>query len=218
MRTAPRSRAVISMHKEHRELLHGGDTVRFTTDPAFNAHGVYARDRSRAIVSFAQLTTAPSQTPPPLRMPGLDLDARYRVKHLRIPRERWGPARTQPAWLADGITLSRVANSRRTACSRRSSSPSRPSCSRSPASTPDTPPSPHPPHPPSPHPPHPPSPHPPHPIPQFRRIVTPAVTIRRDSRGWAGDRHDLPEFAGWPVAVTMRRHSRGWAGEIESVR
>ena len=50
-------RAVIAMHKEHRELLHTGDTVRFSTDPAFNAHGVYARDRSQAIVSFAQLTT-----------------------------------------------------------------------------------------------------------------------------------------------------------------
>jgi len=99
-------RAVIAMHKEHRALLHTGDTVRFATDPAFNAHGVYARDRSEGIISFAQLTTAPSQTPPPLRMPGLDLDARYRVEHLQIPYERWGSARTQPAWLAEGITLS----------------------------------------------------------------------------------------------------------------
>ena len=64
-------RAVIAMHKEHRALLHGGNAVHFTTDPAFNAHGVYSKDRSQAIVSFAQLTTAPSQTPPPLRMPGL---------------------------------------------------------------------------------------------------------------------------------------------------
>ena len=99
-------RAVIALHKEHRNLLHTGDTVRFSTDPAFNAHGAYARDRSQAIVSFAQLTTAPSQTPPPLRMPGLDLDARYRVEHLAIPYERWGSGRTQPAWLAEGITLS----------------------------------------------------------------------------------------------------------------
>ncbi len=98
-------RAVIAMHKEHRELLHGGDVVRFSTDPAFRAHGVYARDRSQAIVSFAQLTTAPSQTPPPLRMPGLDLDATYRVEHLAIPYERWGAARVQPDWLRDGVNL-----------------------------------------------------------------------------------------------------------------
>lgn len=98
-------RAVIAMHKDHRALLHGGDTVRFSTDPAFRAHGVYSRDRSQGIVSFAQLTTAPSQTPPPLRMPGLDLDASYRVEHLAIPYERWGAARIQPAWLRDGVTL-----------------------------------------------------------------------------------------------------------------
>ncbi len=98
-------RAVIAMHKEHRELLHTGDTVRFSTESAFCAHGVYAKDRSRAIVSFAQLSTAPSQTPPPLRMPGLDLDARYRVEHLPIPYERWGAARVQPDWLRDGVTL-----------------------------------------------------------------------------------------------------------------
>jgi alpha-galactosidase len=98
-------RAVIAMYKEHRELLHSGDSVRFTTDPAFCAHGVYAPDRSQAIVSFAQLTTAPSQTPPPLRMPGLDLNARYEVKHLAIPYEKWGAARVQPRWLADGVML-----------------------------------------------------------------------------------------------------------------
>ena len=40
-------RAVIAMHKEHRRLLHSGDTVRFDTDPAYSAHGVYAPDRSR---------------------------------------------------------------------------------------------------------------------------------------------------------------------------
>ena len=99
-------RAVIAMHKAHRELLHTGDSVRFSTEPEVNAHGVYARDRSQGIVSFAQLATAPGQQPPPLRMPGLDLDARYRVEHLPIPDARWGSGRTQPAWMADGITLS----------------------------------------------------------------------------------------------------------------
>ncbi|MFT7327787.1 MAG: alpha-galactosidase, partial [Ilumatobacter sp.] len=71
----------------------------------FNAVGVYAADRSEGIVSFAQLTTAPSQTPPPLRLPGLDVDAVYRIEHLGIPYERWGAARTQPGWLADGVFL-----------------------------------------------------------------------------------------------------------------
>ena len=98
-------RAVIAMHKEHRELFHNGDYVRFDTDEQFNAVGVFAADRSKGVVSFAQLTTAPSQTPPPLRLPGLDVDAIYRVEHLSIPYERWGAARIQPSWLADGVLL-----------------------------------------------------------------------------------------------------------------
>ncbi len=98
-------RAAIALHQEHRELLHGGDTVRFDTDPAYCAHGVYSHDRRRGIVSFAQLVSGPSQTPPPLRLRGLDADRRYRVEHLPIPLETWGASRTQPAWLADGIEL-----------------------------------------------------------------------------------------------------------------
>jgi len=98
-------RAAIAMHKEHRALLHGGDTVRFDTDPAYTAHGVYAADRTAGIVSFTQLESSPSQTPPPLRLPGLDPDRRYRVEHLPIPYETWGAGRTQPGWLADGVEL-----------------------------------------------------------------------------------------------------------------
>jgi alpha-galactosidase len=56
-------------------------------------------------VAFAQLATAPSLTPPPLRLPGLDDAATYRIEHLRIPGERWGPARVQPSWLASGVEL-----------------------------------------------------------------------------------------------------------------
>ncbi|MEL6893843.1 MAG: alpha-galactosidase, partial [Actinomycetota bacterium] len=60
-------RAAIAVHKQHRELLHSGDVVRFETDAAYCAHGVYAPDRSEGLISFAQLTTARSLTPPPLR-------------------------------------------------------------------------------------------------------------------------------------------------------
>ncbi len=98
-------RAAIAMHKEHRGLLHGGDSVRFDSDPAYVAHGVYSPDRTVGVVSFAQLVSAPSQTPPPLRLPGLDSDRRYRVEHLGIPYETWGAGRTQPSWLADGVEL-----------------------------------------------------------------------------------------------------------------
>jgi alpha-galactosidase len=96
---------VIELHKRLRPLLHSGDVVRFDTEPAYCAHGVYAADRSEALVSFAQLATAPSLTPPALRLPGLDPDTRYRVEHVALPDERWGMALSQPRWLTDGVEL-----------------------------------------------------------------------------------------------------------------
>ena len=95
----------IAAHKRFRPLLHSGDVVRFDTDAPYLAHGVYSTDRSEALVSFAQLATAPSLTPPELRLPGLDPDGRYRVEHVALPDERWGMSATQPAWLTDGVEL-----------------------------------------------------------------------------------------------------------------
>ena len=95
----------IAVHKRFRPLLHSGDVVRFDTEPAYCAHGVYSADRSEGLVSFAQLATAPSLTPPALRLPGLDPDGRYRIEHVALPDERWGMALTQPSWLGEGIEL-----------------------------------------------------------------------------------------------------------------
>lgn len=95
----------IALHKRFRPLLHSGDVVRFDTESAYCAHGVYATDRSGALVSFAQLATSPSLTPPALRLPGLDAAGRYRIEHVALPDERWGTALTQPTWLTDGVEL-----------------------------------------------------------------------------------------------------------------
>ena len=100
---------VIALHRRFRPLLHGGDVVRFDTEPAYVAHGVYAPDRSEALVSFAVVATAISLTPPPLLLPGLDPDRSYRVELLHLPGEPHGPGRTQPAWCRDGVTLSGAA-------------------------------------------------------------------------------------------------------------
>jgi alpha-galactosidase len=48
------------------------------------------------------LTTAASLTPPPLRLPGLDPERRYRVERVALPGERWGVSRTQPSWVTGG--------------------------------------------------------------------------------------------------------------------
>ncbi|GAB4514070.1 MAG: alpha-galactosidase [Haliangiales bacterium] len=100
-------KATIALHKKHRALLHSGDVVRFDTEPAYCAHGVYAADRSSALVSFAALTSAASLTPPPLRLPGLPHARRYRAELLHLPSDKLviGPGRSQPAWCNHGVTL-----------------------------------------------------------------------------------------------------------------
>ena len=98
---------VIAIHKRFRSLLHGGDSVRFDTDPSSAAHGVYSADRSEALISFAQLVTAESLVPAPLRMPGLDPAKRYRIERIGLPgggAER-GPSRSSPQWLRVGAEM-----------------------------------------------------------------------------------------------------------------
>jgi alpha-galactosidase len=96
---------VIALHKRFRPLLHTGDVVRFDTDEAYLAHGVYAPGRDEALVSFAVLRSAISLTPPPLLLPGLDPDRTYRVELLPLPGAAHTPARRRPAWCDSGVSL-----------------------------------------------------------------------------------------------------------------
>jgi alpha-galactosidase len=92
--------AVIAEHRRFRHLLHTGDVVRF--DPVLHdvgasglAHGVYAPDRSQALVSYAQVRTGMSLVPPVLRLPGLDPDRPYRISEVQLGQRR--PPVTLPA-------------------------------------------------------------------------------------------------------------------------
>jgi alpha-galactosidase len=96
----------IALHRRFRGLLHAGDTVRFDAPAPYLAHGVYSPDRTEGLVSVALLASAPSLTPPPVRLRGLDPERRYRVEHVRLPGERWGIAKRHPSWLATGLTIS----------------------------------------------------------------------------------------------------------------
>lgn len=96
---------VVALHRRFRPLLHNGDAVRFDTEPAYAAHGVYAPDRSEALVSFAVVASALSLTPPPLLLPGLDPDRHYEVSPIPLPGERRGPQHSAPAWTVGGVAL-----------------------------------------------------------------------------------------------------------------
>jgi alpha-galactosidase len=105
---------VIALHKRFRHLLHTGDVVRFDAEhdgadhwaqPVAHAHGVYAADRSEALIAAVQLRTGTSLAPSPLRLPGLDSTKTYHVEVIPMPRAGRVPARRQPAWIATGIDL-----------------------------------------------------------------------------------------------------------------
>lgn len=108
---------LVALHKRFRGLLHSGDAVRFDVpgggpgagagpQAANHAYGVYAADRSEALVAYVQLRTGISLVPPVLRLPGLDPDARYLVREVPLPRQPGSMGRTRPAWIERGVVLS----------------------------------------------------------------------------------------------------------------
>ncbi len=73
----------VALHREHRPLLHSGRAVRVdTTDPAVIAHGVVAEDRDSAVLCHVQLDESTHNRGCTLRVPGLHLDASYRLEWL----------------------------------------------------------------------------------------------------------------------------------------
>ncbi len=77
----------IAFHKAHRDLLHGGDLVRLDfPDESLMATGVVAADKSKALYSFAGVSTPTTSVRGRLRMPGLDPARRYRVEPVLIGR------------------------------------------------------------------------------------------------------------------------------------
>lgn len=95
-------RETIALYREHRALLHGGDWVRLDLEAPHTALGVYATDRTEALISVAALDTARHATTPPLRLPDLDPDRRYRVAPVPLPDVTPTVDLTPPKWWAEG--------------------------------------------------------------------------------------------------------------------
>lgn len=98
-------RATIALYRRHRALLHAGDVVRFDLDGPRSALGVYATDRSEALVSVAALDTAPHATTTPLRLPDLDPERRYRVVPVELPHVEPLVNLVPPAWWSEGALV-----------------------------------------------------------------------------------------------------------------
>lgn len=100
--------AWVALHKRLRPLLHAGRVARVDhSDPAVQAHGVVAHDRSRAVYAVSRLATSVAQVPGPVRLPGLDPGRRYGVRPAAGMPEPAVLQMTEPGWLAGGgVTLS----------------------------------------------------------------------------------------------------------------
>ncbi|MBM7076034.1 alpha-galactosidase [Micromonospora humida] len=97
--------AWVALHKRLRPLLHTGRVVRFDhPDPAVQAHGVVAHDRSRAVYAVSRVATSVTQTPGPVRLPGLDPARRYAVRPAQGVPEPDVMQITGPGWLP-AVTL-----------------------------------------------------------------------------------------------------------------
>ncbi|MEE1928981.1 alpha-galactosidase [Streptomyces sp. TRM 70351] len=76
-----RLRAWTALYKELRPLLHSGTAVHADhPDPACHLHGVVARDASDAVFALVATASSALYPPGPVRLPGLDPGAVYRVR------------------------------------------------------------------------------------------------------------------------------------------
>ncbi|MFF4625538.1 alpha-galactosidase [Nonomuraea jabiensis] len=94
--------AWISLHKQHRHLLHTGAMVRIDAAPeSVQAHGVVAADATEAIYEIGMLDRPSTWPPGRVRLPGLDPATVYSVRPL-MPVTARG---TAPAWTSGGFAL-----------------------------------------------------------------------------------------------------------------
>ena len=100
----------VALYKELRPLLHTGTAVHGDhPDPALHLHGVVSEDRSDALYALVATVTSALCPPGPVRLPGLDPDARYRVRPQPPGDVPEGNAhrrgRELPWWTSAGVTL-----------------------------------------------------------------------------------------------------------------
>lgn len=97
---------LIDLHKRYRTLLHSGDVLRLDhPDATVEIAGVVARDRSEALIAITRLVSAPSHHTGPVRIPGLEADQGYTVRHVAETGERLGYSRKELSWLNSKLSM-----------------------------------------------------------------------------------------------------------------
>jgi alpha-galactosidase len=98
-------RHIIDLYKQHRELLHSGDFVRYdiTSDNSAVAHGVISTDKRNALMSYVQLSTAQGLVPSLWKIHGLLNDVEYTVTYVPL-----GDSREHAPLMMTGDQLGRV--------------------------------------------------------------------------------------------------------------
>jgi alpha-galactosidase len=73
-------KAGIELHKEHRDLIHGGTLVRLDTDTLEHSFGIVASDKREAIFSYTQIDSLQNSVGGSLLFVGLDKDRIYSIR------------------------------------------------------------------------------------------------------------------------------------------
>jgi len=73
-------KAGIALHKEHRNLIHGGNFYRLDTPDHVNAISVVSKDKNESLFSWCNMTGHRETLPGRIFFVGLDLEKSYRVK------------------------------------------------------------------------------------------------------------------------------------------
>lgn len=82
-------RAWVALYKEVRELTSNASVVRGDhADPAVLVNGLVAQDRGQAFYTVATVASTRTQSPTPVRLPGLDPERRYLVRGVTPPGGR----------------------------------------------------------------------------------------------------------------------------------
>ncbi len=98
-------RHIIGLYKQHRELLHGGDFVRYdvTSDNSAVAHGVISTDKRKGFLCYAQLFTSQGLVPPLWKIYGLLSDVEYTVTYVPL-----GDSKEHTSFTMTGAQLKRI--------------------------------------------------------------------------------------------------------------